>query len=185
VIETESDQSKLARFEQLSRRPYFEAILAANRAYLAAAVPDAPAGAGDRWVLTCLPTTRTSSGRKRLSAISMLNMETFVLDVDSSAVPDSVRGFAIVRRGAALHGFATPDAVRAAFNLDDVSESSYYAAGDDQLRLTGSPASLVRALTDSRIAEAARDLADALTTAATVYARYHNAYLTDEVLRTG
>lgn len=176
-----TDPSKLLRFERLSRRPYVGAVLAANRCYLAAAVPDAPAGGGDRWVLTCLPSTRTASGRQRLSAVSMRNMETFVLHADAG--PDPVRGFAIVRRGALLHAFGTAAAVRAEFGLDDVVESGYVAAGDDQLRLSGDPASLVRALSDDRVAEAARDLADALMTGTTVYARYHNRFLTEEVLR--
>lgn len=169
-----TDASRLARCERLLRRPYADTVIAANRAYLAAALPDAPAGAGDRWVLTCLP------GPRRLTAVSMLNMETFVLrPADSGAV----RGFAIVRRGLLLGEFGSEDAARDEFGLDEVYESTYRAAGFDQLALAGGAASLVRALGDDRVAEAARDLAATLTRSRTVYARFHNRYLTDEVMR--
>jgi hypothetical protein len=171
------DASKQARFDDLRRRPYAGTVIAANRAYLAAARAEPPAGAGDRWVLTCLPSTGDGT---RLSAVSMLNMETFVLHL-AEGRPEPVRGFAIVRRGAALAAFGTEAAIRDEFGLADVYESSYRAAGFDQLALAGDAASLVRALADERVAEAARELADFLTRSRTVYARYHNPYLTGEV----
>ena len=68
------------------------------------------------------------------------------------------------------------------FDLHDAYESNYHAAGPDQMALAGTPAALIRALSHSTIGSAARDLADFLTTSNTVYARYHNTYLTDAVL---
>jgi hypothetical protein len=49
------------------------------------AVPDAPIGAGERWALTCLPATGAPDGGRRLSAVNMRWMETFVLYLPRSA----------------------------------------------------------------------------------------------------
>ena len=175
-----ANQSKLARFQRLVDGPFFSEVVTTIRAYLAAAVPAAPEGAGDRWVLTCLPSTERG---RRLSAVSMRNMETLVLYAGPAAGGPSVVGFVIVRRGTALSGFGTCDAIRSAFDLIEVAESNYWAAGDDQLRVAGTAGSLRRALADPHIAEAGRELADFLATGTTVYARFHNPYLTEEVLR--
>jgi hypothetical protein len=160
-------------------------VLAANRAYLAAALPDAPAGAGKRWVLTCLPSTRTSSGRPRLSAVSARNMETFVLHVDESVGPSSIGGFVVLRRSAALAGHDTKDALIRRLGLDEAHVRPYHAAGEDQMTLHGSPEALIGALADPHVAAAARELAEFLTTSGTVYARFHNPYLTALVLDRG
>jgi len=175
-------QSKLARFQRLADGPFFADVVATNRAYLTAAVPAAPEGAGDRWVLTCLPSTERG---RRLSAVSMRNMETLVLYAGPDATQPSVVGFVIVRGGPALSGFGSRDAIRSEFGLTEVAESTYVSAGDDQLRLAGTTASLRRALADPHIAEAGRELADFLATGTTVYARFHNPYLTKEVLTQG
>src|SRR5690349_18360039 len=118
------------RFEQLRARPYAQEVIAANRAYFRAALPTAPEGAGDRWVLTCLPATRTVPGRRRLSVVSMRNMETFVLVVDDLD-PATVHGFVIVRQSVALTGFHTPAALQEKLDLADVYPSTYQAAGYD------------------------------------------------------
>ncbi len=169
------------RFERLLARPYADAVIAANRAYLGAALPAAADGAGQRWVLTCLPSTRTRPGRRRLSVVSMRNMETFVLYVDDRE-PTTPRGFVVVSQSAALSAFGTPEALRAGLNLEEVYPSTYQAAGHDQLALTGTAEDLIRVLGDPTIAEAAGELADDLTTSRSVYARFHNTHLTDAVL---
>ena len=67
-------------------------------------------------------------------------------------------------------------------DLDDAWEGSYQAAGLDQLILANSSTHLVRALANAYVADAARLLAEFLTTGNTVYARFHNEHLTEAVL---
>jgi hypothetical protein len=74
-----------AKFQRLLDSPHFDTVVAANRAYLAVAAPDAPLGAGERWALTCLPATSAPGGGRRLSAVNMRWMETFVLYLPRSA----------------------------------------------------------------------------------------------------
>jgi hypothetical protein len=177
-----ASESKQQRFAELRSGPYYAAVVAACRAYVTAAVPDAPFGAGERWVLTCLPMTSTASGHRRLCALSMANMETFVLSVDERAAAPAVSGFVTVRRSVLQSEFATPQATMEMFDLEEAWDRQYRAAGSDQLTLAGSADSLIRALANSRVAEAAQDLADFLARTNTVYSRYHNPYLTGAVI---
>lgn len=163
--------TKERAYQHLAEGPYLDAVVAANRAYLRAAVPDAPNGGGHSWVLSCLPATRTGSGVQRLSAVSMRTMETFVLYRSG----DSVRGFVNLRRS--MLGNAE------ALDIDEVHEPSYRDAGPDQLQLVGSADQLVNVLGDAHVADAARALADALRTGRTIHWRAHNPLLVDEVLR--
>ncbi|MEH0937360.1 McrB family protein [Micromonospora psammae] len=100
-----ADPTKQSRFEKLRSGPYFASVLAANQAYLAAAVPEARARERDRWIITCLP----GNGRSgRLSAISMRTMEVFVLnEPDLLNAGEGVSGFVVLRRSV-LEGSLPP-----------------------------------------------------------------------------
>jgi hypothetical protein len=64
------------RFGEFARSMYFEQVVAVNRLYLAATIPDPLPTEETHWALSCLPTT---NGNTRFSCISMHNMETLGL----------------------------------------------------------------------------------------------------------
>jgi hypothetical protein len=55
------------QFERLMAGPYYSAVVAANRAYLKVAVPDASTAEREYWTLPCLQ--NTTSNPRRLSAV--------------------------------------------------------------------------------------------------------------------
>ncbi|MGC4761384.1 hypothetical protein ACLQ20_00810 [Micromonospora sp. DT46] len=102
----------VSRFERLADGPYLDSVVAANRAYLDAVVPDAAATERDHWALSCLPGTRTDP--PRLSAVSMKTMETFVLHEPTEPGANArAEGFVVVRKSV-LDGHWTPAGFRAA-----------------------------------------------------------------------
>jgi hypothetical protein len=173
------DIAKSRAFQRLLDGPHLDAVVAANRAYLRAAVPDAPNGGGHSWSLSCLPGTRTGRGVTRLSAVNMRTMETFVL----YTVEDQVCAFINLRRSVLEAAYGPPAAIAEALDVAKVHEPSYRDAGMDQLQLVDSSDQLVRVLADEHVADAARALADALMTGRTLHWRSHNPLLVDEVLR--
>lgn len=88
-----ADPEKQARFAALADGPYLDQTVAANRAYLTAAVPDPVATESVAWALSCLPKT----GVGRLSTLNMKRMEAFVLFQPEDADSEDVGGFMVVR----------------------------------------------------------------------------------------
>lgn len=144
------DPAKRAKYNRLRQGPYLDAVVAANRAYLKAAVPDPIGTERDRWALSCLP-----GHRGRLSAINMRTMEIFVLH-EPTEPGDTAHGFMVVRRSVlARHAGQDRDFDVLFPRLRFDEERQYRDAGPDQIVLRGRWADLVAALADERCAEAA------------------------------
>lgn len=170
----------VSRFERLAGGPYFDSVVAANRAYLDAVVPDAVATERDHWALSCLPGTRTDP--PRLSAVSMKTMETFVLhEPTEPGAGAPAEGFLVVRKSV-LDGHWTPAGFRAAHPGLTRWPSDYVDAGPDQEVLAGDVEDLIAALGDERVVLAARALTEPLLRSRTLHARGHNQPLADAVL---
>ncbi|GGM21340.1 hypothetical protein GCM10011608_02510 [Micromonospora sonchi] len=174
-----ADASKQERFDRLLQSPYFDAVVAANRAYLDVAIPDAARTEREHWALSCLPGTTPG----RLSAISAKTMETFVLHEnpdDDAHGPASA--FVIVRRSVLGQHWSTAEALDEAFPGLDLEESDYRDATPDQVRIWGWHDEMIRAFEDDRFAAAVRDLVDPLLDSKTMHWRGHNYQLADHVL---
>ncbi|MBM0255477.1 HNH endonuclease [Micromonospora sp. 4G55] len=157
-------------------------MVAANRAYLAVAVPDAAATERDYWTLSCLP--NTTRDPQRLSAVCMRTMETFVLHEPLDPANEGMaEGFVVVRRSILKRHWSTGRALGRAFPGLTEEPSDYRDAGPDQARVCGRYDRLIAALADERFAEAVRDLTSSLLTAKTMQGAGHSAPLVDEVLR--
>ena len=159
VIEPDVLDDQRARFNDLERSAHFEQVVAANRLYLMAAVPDPLDTERAYWALSCLPRTH---GGNRFSTLSMSTMETFVLHQPRSSGA-GITGFVVVSRkalesgGRALHADGL-----------EVRPSDYVAAGDDQCSVWGGLPALVRALAGTLgepapLRCAAREMATRLT----------------------
>ncbi len=176
-----NEASKWRRFQELRDSPHYEAVVAANVAYLRAALPDAAdLQPGTRWVLTCLPSTNKSSQEQRLSAISIRTMETFVLFERAGEIQGNteLHGFVNVRASTLAQG--TEPLVEGLTR--DPRDPGYRDAGEDQARVLGPIGALTRGLAGQRLAAAAQALAEPLVHSGSVYQRFHNRYLAEEVL---
>ncbi|MEV4479081.1 HNH endonuclease [Micromonospora coxensis] len=174
----------VGRFDRLAAGPYFDAVVAANRAYLDAAVPDAEATERDHWALSCLPSTRTNP--PRLSAVSMKTMETFVVHEPFDPAADPTPAGFVVVRGSLLGRHWSARAFRKEFPRLEREPSGYADGSADQERVAGPVDALITALADERFAAAARALAASLLPARTMHSRGHNSRFADQVLgRTG
>jgi hypothetical protein len=169
-----------AKFQRLADSPYFDEVVTANRAYLSVAVPDAPRGAGEYWALTCLPATGAPNRGRRLSAVNLRWMETFVLYLPRGA--GEVHGFVNLRQSALADRYGSLDRARDALDLDHLKEAHYRDTRSDGCQARGTADRLVRALQDTRFAAAVRALAASLLTSRTAYARFHNPPLTAAVI---
>ncbi|MEU7994048.1 HNH endonuclease [Micromonospora sp. NPDC049060] len=169
-----------SRFARLAELSYFDSVVAANRAYLDAVVPDAAATEREYWALSCLPGTRTDP--PRLSAISLKTMETFVLHEPTEPAADArAEGFMVVRKSV-LDARWTPAAFRAAHPGITRWPSDYVDAGPDQECLAGGVDDLIAVLGDERVVLAARALTEPLLRSRTLHARGHSQPLADAVL---
>ncbi|MFE9958127.1 HNH endonuclease [Micromonospora sp. NPDC005299] len=176
-----SDVDSQSRLDRLMASPYYEAVVAANRSYLNVAVPDAAELEREHWALSCLPNTRTIT--RRLSAVSMKTMETFVLYEPVEPLGEGVAGgFVVVRRSILDRNWPTPRAFASRFPGLTVEESDYVDAGSDQVRVSGRHDDLMAALEDEDFAEAVRDLVGPLLRSRTIHSRGHSYPLADQVL---
>ncbi len=128
-------------------------------------------------MLSCLP----SDGR-RLSAVSMKGMETFVVlppSVDSGEAwwfLNLAKEPLLARHGSLRHfNERFPD-------LDVDEETRYRDGGADQMRIAGHARQLAAVLADDGVREGARALAERLMQSKTPYARFHSQGLADAVL---
>ncbi|MFF0172471.1 HNH endonuclease [Micromonospora profundi] len=170
-----------SRLDRLMSSPYYEAVVAANRSYLSIAVPDPEMTEREYWALSCLPSTRTIT--RRLSAVSMKTMETFVLYEPTQPLGDGVTsGFVIVRRSTLNRHWPTAQAFARRFPALTVEQSDYVDAGPDQARVSGPHYELMAAFDDEDFAEAIRDLVGPLLTSRTIHSRGHSYPLVDQVL---
>jgi hypothetical protein len=154
-------------------------VVAANQAYLRAAVPDAAATERDHWALSCVPGTTPG----RLSAISIKTMETFVLhEPDEPDGAGSAKAFVIVRRST-LERYSDSGRV-----LDEslpglnFEASDYRDPGPNQIRVRGWHHEIMAALGDEYFAAAARELVTPLLASRTMHGRGHSYQLADHVL---
>jgi hypothetical protein len=172
-----ADESKQRRYEELLDSPYFTQVVEANRAYVAAAVPDPAQGERDYWALSCLPGQPAT-----LSRISIGTMETFVVLEPESDGTTEIRGFVVVVRSVLEAGFGSMARFEAEFPDLGIEVSDYRDAGDDQIRVWGGHSDLVRALWSERFGAAAHALADLLMKKKTMHWRGHSYLLADHVL---
>ncbi|MCE0485701.1 hypothetical protein [Ornithinimicrobium sediminis] len=94
-------QTVSTRWQQLADRPDYEAIRRALWDYLMVAVPWPHETESRFWTVTAMPQTNRSSRHRRLSAISVNNVETLVLTEDRDRLGRWVaRGFVNVALGA-------------------------------------------------------------------------------------
>ncbi|WP_088982851.1 AAA family ATPase [Micromonospora echinospora] len=178
--ELRKDPAKQARFDRLHSGPYFSAVVEANRAYLAAAVPDAAVTERERWVLTCLP---GNAHTQRLSVLSMRTMEVLVLLEPVILGDGDVTGFVSVRQSVLKAALPPGRSLEQQYpGLSFRTDSPYHDAGEDQIRVLGPRRALVAAFADETFAAAARALATDLLTGRTSHARHHNYPLADAVL---
>lgn len=173
-----ADIGKQHKFETLAASPYFADVVAANRAYIRAAILNPERTERDCWILSCLP-----SGR-RLSAVSIRRMETFtLLAPDPSIDAGLVTGFMVVRRSTLERYHESGRVLDEVFPGLEFDASRQYAdAGEDQIRVWGSHDELTAALADEYFADAARELADPLLASGTMHWKGHNYQLADQVL---
>ncbi|MDH6462762.1 hypothetical protein M2302_002943 [Micromonospora sp. A200] len=169
------------QFERLMAGPYYSAVVAANRAYLKVAVPDASATEREYWTLSCLPNTTTNP--RRLSAVSMKRMETFVLHEPTGPAEDGMaEGFVIVRQSVLNRYWPKRRAFEKAFPGLTLEDCDYEDPGPDQVRVNGRHDELIAALADERFAAAVRDLVAPLLTVRTMHGAGHSYSLVDHVL---
>ncbi|MEU6075992.1 HNH endonuclease [Micromonospora sp. NPDC047074] len=170
-----------SQFERLSESGYYAAVVEANRAYLNVAVTDPAGTEREYWTLSCLPNTK--SNPRRLSAVCMRTMETFVLHqpIDPEN-QDLAEGFIVVRRSVLRRHWSTSRALAREFPGLTEEPSDYQDAGPDQVRVCGPYDQLVAALADERFAAAVRHLTSTLLTARTMQGAGHSPRLVDEVL---
>ncbi|MEU6208052.1 HNH endonuclease [Micromonospora musae] len=168
-----------SQFDRLLEGPYYDAVVAANHAYLRAAIPDAAATEREFWALSCLPNTPTRP--RRLSAVSMKTMETFVLHEprQGDKMPE---GFVVVRRSTFRRHWASRRALSRTFPGLIEEPSDYEDGGDDQARIAGRYDRLILALADERFAAAVRDLVAPLLVVRTMHGAGHSYALVDHVL---
>ncbi|MEV4348550.1 hypothetical protein AB0J83_29185 [Actinoplanes sp. NPDC049596] len=164
--------SDRGRFEELFESGYGDQVVAANRLYLSAAVPDALATERDHWALSCLPAT---NGYSRFSTLSMAGQETFaVFRPRGGGVPTA-------------HVFVSKQSLKASgVNLQRLGliiyPSPYKKGGEDQVQVFGSSEDVVRALAEAPLRRAARDFAGQLLDRASGFSRFHSPALADRVL---
>src|SRR5947209_7915409 len=115
-----ADESKQRRYEKLLDSRFFTEVVEANRAYMAAAVPDPAQTERDYWALSCLPGQPGT-----LSRISMGTMETFVLAEPKDEETTEIQGFVVVRPSVLEEGFSSMAAFGAEFPGLDVEASNY------------------------------------------------------------
>ena len=148
-----------SHFDELTRSPHFDAVVAANRLYLGATVDGGQAG---HWALCCLPST---GGRHRLTAVAMAGQEVFTIFKPGRDETLTAK-VAVSHRTLSAHRFDTRGL--------ELIRSTYAAAGDDQVQVYGDWASLGAALAEPPLREAARVLAERLLPERTTYARFHD-----------
>ena len=174
-----ADVEKRARFAALADSPWIDQVVAANRAYLRAAVPDPSTTERDHWALSCLP--KTGSGR--LSTVNMKRMETFVLLPPEEAQGDDVWGFMVVSESVLRRYAGSGQGVEEQHpHLEFDRNRPYQDAGADQVRVYGWYDELIDALEQESFGVAARALAAPLLEGTTNHARHHNYQLADAVL---
>lgn len=164
-----------SRFPVLSRSPYLDVVVAANRLYLTVALVDALRDERERWALSCLPTTALDD---RLSTVSMGGQETFAVLKPKA---DGVVTAHVLVCASTLLSF---DAAFESHGLE-ISPSPYVAGGPDQVVVSGGWQRLARALASPPLRVAARDFARHLMVARTRYASSHDDALADRVLGRG
>ncbi|WP_068154194.1 hypothetical protein [Rhodococcus phenolicus] len=67
-------------FSRLRRDPFFDVVVDLVAGYLASAFDDPATGEGDRWTLTCLPSTGRTADHERLFALGVGPMEVLYID---------------------------------------------------------------------------------------------------------
>ncbi len=176
-----ADPEKQARFGALADGPWFDQVVAANRAFLEAAVLEPIPTERDHWALSCLP--KTGSGQ-RLSTVNMKRMETFVLfRPDEADGDDDAWGFVVVRESVLHRYAASGQGVEEQYpHLKFDRSRPYQDAGADQVQIRGWWDELIDALAQESFATAARELAAPLLEGTTNHARHHNYQFADEVL---
>ncbi|TDC02425.1 hypothetical protein E1091_00810 [Micromonospora fluostatini] len=173
-----AEPRKQERFGELVKGPYLDKVVAANRAYLTAAVPEPAATERDHWALSCQPTTNGG----RLSTINMRRMETFVL-LPPEGTDEDVWGFMVVRDSVLSRYAGAGQGIEERYpDLTFDRARRYQDAGDDQVQVFGRYDELIDALAEEPFAAAARELATSLLTGRTNNARHHNYQLADRVL---
>ncbi|MEE6261175.1 hypothetical protein [Plantactinospora sonchi] len=174
-----ADPRQQRKFDALRHSRHFSEVVEANRAYLATAVPDAGAKELEHWSLSCLP----NSGSRRLSAISMARMETFVLLKPEQGGDNAAKAFVIARRSLLDSQLLSDGRVRGKIKgLTWSTSRRYVTAGADQVRINGRYDDLIAALAQEHLAAAAGKLAKDLLVHRVSYARHHNYQLADRVL---
>jgi len=166
VFRFEEDASKKAQFDKFRALPEYGELLAQLRRYVGETVPAPADTAGTLWVATAMPSTGRS---ERLCCISCQNAETLVV-----LKGDAPNGFANVKRDAdgklprgrwkhrASYG-TLPDAYRIDFrDLDDLD------------KLLGDATALDCCY---------RANAELMRRGASMYRRFNNPYLVEDILR--
>lgn len=167
--------SVYSKFDSLARGPYLEPVLDVMSAYLAAAIDDPVATAGEYWALSCLPGTT----KQRVSALTMRITDILVVN----RVDHRAEALVIVERSSVETAFASHSDLNQEFPELRFEESSYHGAGLDQLKISGSARRLARCLDDPRIGEPARAMArHMMTSGRAMHWRGHSPVLADLVL---
>ncbi|MEE2057502.1 hypothetical protein [Rhodococcus artemisiae] len=69
-----------ASFERLRQEPFFEVVVDLVAGYLATAFDDPESVAGEKWTLSCLPTTNEKAGMTRLFSLDVGPLEVLYVD---------------------------------------------------------------------------------------------------------
>lgn len=69
-----------ASFERLRQEPFFEVVVDLVAGYLATAFDDPKSVAGEKWTLSCLPTTNEKAGMTRLFSLDVGPLEVVYVD---------------------------------------------------------------------------------------------------------
>jgi hypothetical protein len=141
--ENRADPNKIRLMKKLQGTGLLRAVVQANCVYLHTVMTSPATREREYWALSCMPTTT----RGRLSAVSMLTMEVFVLHDQGDAEPDA---FVIVR-----DEFGDLPGVMC-------EPSTYRDGGSSQWRLSGTALDVEAALERDDVGASARDLASNL-----------------------
>jgi hypothetical protein len=174
-----ADPTKQRKYEKLARGPYFGAVVAVASAYVAAAIDDPASTEGRFWALSCLPGTTPG----RLSALTMRITDILVISHREPVEPPGVDALVIVERSTLEEGFGTRGRARKRYPRLRFVDSDYHGAGMDQMMISGPAEHLARAFHDAAVADAARQMANAMMAGGRVmHWRGHNPLLADHVL---
>ena len=170
AFEYEPDDNKRKRFEQLQAMDCYDRLIKLLRRYVAKTIPAPADTAGTLWIVTALPTTHKSS---RLCTLSCQNAETLVFFKGDASNPEPF-GFVNVKR---------PEGGRLPLWWNK-KRNEYGSLSKCMTLYFENLAEADRLLRDERALDSCyRANAELMRRGASMYRRYTNPYLVEDILQ--